>query len=47
MTYEVTAEHDGTFWFIRIPELDGARESLAAALSHRLLAATEHDPCLQ
>ena len=27
-TYEVTAERDGTFWFIRIPELEGATQAL-------------------
>ena len=27
-TYEVTAERDGRFWFIRIPELDGVTQAL-------------------
>lgn len=26
-TYEVTAERDGKFWFIRIPALDGATQA--------------------
>lgn len=26
--YEVTAERDGAFWFIRIPELDGVTQAL-------------------
>jgi len=25
-TYEVTAQRDGKFWFVRIPELDGATQ---------------------
>lgn len=25
-TYEVTAERDGKFWFVRIPEIDGATQ---------------------
>ncbi|WP_051668086.1 MULTISPECIES: hypothetical protein [unclassified Microbacterium] len=27
-TYEVTAERDGKFWFIQIPELDGVTQAL-------------------
>jgi predicted RNase H-like HicB family nuclease len=26
-TYEVTAERDNAFWFIHIPELDGATQA--------------------
>jgi hypothetical protein len=26
-TYEVSAERDGRFWFIRIPELDGVTQA--------------------
>lgn len=28
-TYTVTAEQDGKFWFVRIPELDGATQGRA------------------
>lgn len=27
-TYDVTAERDGQFWFVRIPEIDGATQAL-------------------
>ncbi|QNA92705.1 MULTISPECIES: hypothetical protein [unclassified Microbacterium] len=27
-TYEVTAERDGKFWFVRIPELEGVTQAL-------------------
>lgn len=26
-TYQVTAERDGKFWFVRIPEIDGATQA--------------------
>ncbi|MEZ7755579.1 hypothetical protein O5Y58_08700 [Microbacterium paraoxydans] len=26
-SYEVTAERDGKFWFVRIPELDGVTQA--------------------
>ncbi|MFE7067407.1 hypothetical protein [Microbacterium sp. NPDC057658] len=26
-TYEVTAEREGKFWFVRIPELDGVTQA--------------------
>lgn len=30
-TYEVTAERDGKFWFVRIPEIDGATQGRSLA----------------
>lgn len=27
-TYQVTAERDGEFWFVRIPEVEGAMQAL-------------------
>ncbi|MCK2032632.1 hypothetical protein [Microbacterium sp. KSW4-4] len=30
-SYEITAERDGKFWFVRIPELDGVTQARTEA----------------